>query len=1259
MLSFVFLLVVLTSSYGVSAVVVTISDSNGMDDSSCLSAGIPPCRTLSYALQGIIVSNSMSSLVEINVSRGQYNLTNDLFTVGNMDIFSITGQGMNNTIITCNGNGGSIVFNNSRDIVISNVSIIGCGESGVMPRQALAFTNCTNVSLLDVHVSTSLYSAVKIESSKGNIEIINSMFTKNGWSNDTERGGALEISIYGISDTEISIESCMFTENIAITGGAVYIETSGQQNSIFTFVTIVDTTLTGNTAYIKEESSNDMSINGHGGAISLFIDSLTTVTMLGSTISHNMASSGAGVNFYIRDAGGSEGVLGSLLTFQENKFLNNSASVGSAIVLSSMIRDCDSNSCQVLLVNNTFSNNTVGHSIGSHGGLGAVISRYISVSFKGRNTFTGNQKSAIVLLNAVGHFLQESETLFINNSGFNGGALQIYGESSLMVDSNCSLVFVGNTATHKGGAIYHETFDNIQTLPRNCLFHITDRNNSFFTCTFQDNRARDKVNAIYSNAVSSCIIPTRDGSSSKDSIIDSLLYCKRNWEYISSNCNESIESEPIDFIVSNLTNQFGLFSNVRANLPVTIIDIFEANVTDDVTLIINTISTDHISTNPTSGIVSNNTIELIGDEESAGIIQIQTAGAPYKEVGIPFNILHCPPGFLAVESSSGNGSKCQCAVNAYTEGALVCDQNTLTSNLQITNCISQLTPNNSTLVVGSCPFLMGTASTATILLPQDPYEVEEMICGKMNRRGVLCGQCKEGYVPEAYSYLYNCIKCDHIARSWVVYLCAQYLPIIVLFLLITFLRLTIVSPASNAFLFFCQTSSLSNAFVILSFISRYAFGNTLGTVSAQIYNTVYGVWNLDFLRAYLPPICLYDKQDALFVVFIEYFAAFFPFVLVLISYILIVLYNKNFRVIVWAWKLISLCTSKISTNFQSKASLVDAFVTFFVLSYLKVTATAFRFLQFVFVYDINGNILETVFFYDGSVKVYQGIHLFFSILAMLSILTITILPPILLTCYQFKWFHWILEKCHLRSQALVTFVEVLQSGFTDGRNGTKDRRFFAGFYFILRIAIFGPTTVIPQVTIRIVIPFAVYTIGVAALVVFQPYQNSFFNKLDILILLNFLFVTFLILLSFILALSGAPSDTISPLMALSYILAVIPFIYVIIYFARWLLITFKIWRETNHSNSTDGEVFVKDGIYDSVFSVPDRVLRPSFYQSLIVNERRSNKSRETTKKGTNKSSGYDSTEHHPAITDGFVQSEILERNMSATYEMSPYSKSTD
>ena len=53
----------------------------------------------------------------------------------------------------------------------------------------------------------------------------------------------------------------------------------------------------------------------------------------------------------------------------------------------------------------------------------------------------------IVLLNCP-------QANFTNNSGYRGGALALYGRSKIVLMKNSSLLFTGNSAKEKGGAVF-------------------------------------------------------------------------------------------------------------------------------------------------------------------------------------------------------------------------------------------------------------------------------------------------------------------------------------------------------------------------------------------------------------------------------------------------------------------------------------------------------------------------------------------------------------------------------------------------------------------------------------------------------------------------------------------------------------------------------------------------------------------------------------------------------------------------------------
>ena len=46
-----------------------------------------------------------------------------------------------------------------------------------------------------------------------------------------------------------------------------------------------------------------------------------------------------------------------------------------------------------------------------------------------------------------------------------------------------------------------------------------------------------------------------------------------------------------------------------------------------------------------------------------------------------------------------------------------------------------------------------------IKLPRNVSSLTEFMCGPLNREGLLCGKCKDGYGTALYSYTLKCSKC--------------------------------------------------------------------------------------------------------------------------------------------------------------------------------------------------------------------------------------------------------------------------------------------------------------------------------------------------------------------------------------------------------------------------------------------------------------------------------------------------------------------
>jgi len=125
-------------------------------------------------------------------------------------------------------------------------------------------------------------------------------------------------------------------------------------------------------------------------------------------------------------------------------------------------------------------------------------------------SFTGNRGTPIVAISS--HFTVSGIINFVNNTGYEGGALAFYGESFMSVHSNTEILFAGNYAQHVGGAIFVKSCSKFEgSDDKNfCFFQLPDvlhkltysdfkealpiLNISF---TFVNNKARDGGDAIY------------------------------------------------------------------------------------------------------------------------------------------------------------------------------------------------------------------------------------------------------------------------------------------------------------------------------------------------------------------------------------------------------------------------------------------------------------------------------------------------------------------------------------------------------------------------------------------------------------------------------------------------------------------------------------------------------------------------------------------------------------------------------------------
>ena len=394
---------------------------------------------------------------------------------------------------------------------------------------------------------------------------------------------------------------------------------------------------------------------------------------------------------------------------------------------------------------------------------------------------------------------------------------------------------------------------------------------------------------------------------------------------------------------------------------------------------------------------------------------------------------------------------CECGNDI--RGAVRCNQTLKSAQILDCFCIT-LNKTNQTEVgkcfIG-CEHSLLKKDLVFNQLPEDKHQLNNWLCGELNKNGAFCGKCKKGYSRVVYTYDLDCRNCTS-SRSYniVKFLAVAFGPLTLFYIIVVIFKVSATSPRFSSYVIFCQwiTEPISVRVTLRTTRKFPAID-----VITRILTSAYGIWNLDFFRSLHPPICL--DVSTLSTLALDYAGAFFSLFLILITYFLIKLYSRNVRVIVFIWRPIECVLSSFKEQWNTKASMINVFATFFFLSYVKLVSVSFTLLLPTTVYDIYGNNVGKYLYYDASIPYLGRQHLPFAVLAILVSLLLVVVPSLFLTLYPFKWFQKCLNHCRITQPALHTFADCYLGWYKDGTvAGTRDCRFVTSMYLALRICMF-------------------------------------------------------------------------------------------------------------------------------------------------------------------------------------------------------------
>ena len=213
------------------------------------------------------------------------------------------------------------------------------------------------------------------------------------------------------------------------------------------------------------------------------------------------------------------------------------------------------------------------------------------------------------------------------------------------------------------------------------------------------------------------------------------------------------------------------------------------------------------------------------------------------------------------------------------------------------------------------------------------------------------------------------------------------------------------------------------------------------------------IWNLDFLRPLTLNICL--NVSTLQILTLDYVIVIYPLILIVITYALVEFHTRGCGLIVWIWRPFNKCCARFSRIMDIQISLIKAFVTFLLLSYVKLFDSTLNVLLPTVVYNVHEEVVGVHVYYDASYKYFSKEHISYVTVSIFLFLLFVISPLMLLLLYPTHCCQKCLSPCGQRnSLVLHTFVDAFQGYFKDGTEpGTRDCRWFSAVYFLGRITI--------------------------------------------------------------------------------------------------------------------------------------------------------------------------------------------------------------
>ena len=678
-----------------------------------------------------------------------------------------------------------------------------------------------------------------------------------------------------------------------------------------------------------------------------------------------------------------------------------------------------------------------------------------------------NNSPGAVLVSGGNVFLCGYVT-FEDNFGFNGGALSLYDETILFICEGSTLRFARNRALRSGGAIYANSL--ITGIANSCVIQIIGPSRIFspseadllnLDIQFINNTAGEAGNSIHANPVYNC------GNLPEASFSFTIISedQRRNYDAIFNfastvdNGVKEFTSIPIRLCTCNQTEL--LCDEMLEVIPLTTVP--------GKSIVLHLAAIDLVRTPVASFVYA----EIIGDPTiQLGPTQYtrQITGTDCTKLdfnlystdntntlvnlyatpgGLPVTlnvtVESCPPGFQL--ESINRLLQCTCDDFITDQIETTCDETRFTVLRPENTWIGVDSSTKDISYVSLCPIQYCNEGISEVNL-----SIPDQLC-ENGRSGILCGKC-----TAPLSVVFGSAKCSDCSSLWLLTIPLYAIAGVLLVFLLFLLDLTVTKGTINGLILYANLISVNANIFFRGAGQGFLF------VFISLLNLELGF-----------PVCFYDGMND---------AAKTGFQFVFPAY-LMVLCGGIIYLSRWSRIMQKMCSS----------SGVQVLATLIYLSYARILRTAIDMLSFATLRSENNH--HPIWLFDGNINYFEGIHVFYFVVAIVVILAF-VLP------YSFSL---ILIALIQRIPYVIPRLKPLIDAYL---GPFKDRW---RHWFGLRLLLLGIVNIIyatlgtdnPELALLLqllfIIGFALYQAYV------QPYKNMAIELLDLSFIANFIILT--------------------------------------------------------------------------------------------------------------------------------------------------------